>query len=357
VARPLLAAVVGGLALVLLVGFVVAGGPGYVHRQYDVFVKRTEPKETGDLRTRLTDPSSNGRVDEWTVAIDGWRAERLHGTGAGTYQILWNRDRPYDTIIVDGHSLYAEVLGELGIVGLLLVLGTIFTLLAGAALRIRGPDRALYAAAFAVLLTWGLRAGLDWDWEMPVVTLWVFCAGGAVLATPRPGSGLSPEEEERRLGDPPRLLRVVLALGCLLVAITPLHMAQSQARLDSAVRAFKHGDCNRAIDQAVSSVEAEQVRPEPRLVLTYCDLRQGQPTLALRQIQAAVDRDPDNWQLRYVLAVNRALLGRDPHPELRRARELNPREPIVKAGLRRFRRAHTPKQWQRRAQRARLPAI
>jgi O-antigen ligase len=152
VSRSLAVGAAGATLLVVGIAFVVAGGPGYVHRQYDTFVQRKEPEETGgDLRTRLTDPSSNGRIDEWRVAIDAWKAERLHGTGAGTYQIEWNRERPDSTIVYDGHSLYAEILGELGIVGLLLVLGALLTLLAAAAVRIRGPDRALFAAAFAFL--------------------------------------------------------------------------------------------------------------------------------------------------------------------------------------------------------------
>ena len=354
---PVVAASAGAALLVLAVAFVVAGGPGYVSRQYDTFVQRREPRETGDLRTRLTDPSSNGRIDEWRVAIDGWKAERLHGTGAGTYQLQWDRHRPDSTIVYDGHSLYAEVLGELGIVGLLLVLTAVLTLLAAAAVRIRGPDRALFAAAFTFLLVWGLRAGVDWDWEMPVVTLTAFCVGGAVLATPSWREGADPEVEPRRWADPPRLMRVVLGLGCLLLALTPYRVAMSQDRLDAAVAAYRHGDCPKAIDEALGSLDAEQIRPEPRLVLTYCDLRLGQPRLALTQIKAAVDRDPEDWRLRYVLAVNRALLGRDPRPEMRRARELDPLEKLPQAGVRRFASADSPKAWQRRAQRARLPGL
>jgi len=297
-------------------------------------------------------------VDEWRVAIDdGWKPERLHGTGAGTYQILWNRHRPDSTIVYDGHSLYAEVLGELGIVGLLLVLTAVLTLLTAAAVRIRGPDRALFAAAFTFLLVWGLRAGLDWDWEMPVVTLTAFCVGGAVLAAPSWREGDDAEAEPRRLADPPRLMRVLLGLGCLLLALTPYRVAVSQDRLDAAVAAYGHGNCPRAIDQALASLDAEQVRPEPRLILTYCDLRLGQPRLALTQIEAAVKRDPQDWRLRYVLAVNRGLLGRDPRPEMRRARELDPLEKLPELGVRRFASADTPKAWQRRAQRARLPGV
>jgi hypothetical protein len=190
---------------------------------------------------------------------------------------------------------------------------------------------------------------------MPVVTLTAFCVGGAVLATPAWRQGVDPEVEARRLPDPPRLMRVVLGLGCLLLALTPYRVAMSQNHLDAAVSAYRHGNCPKAIDEALASLDAEQIRPEPRLILTYCDLRLGRPRLALTQIEAAVERDPEDWRLRYVLAVNRALLGRDPRPEMRLARELNPLEELPELGVRRFASADTPKAWQRRAQRARLP--
>jgi hypothetical protein len=152
-------------------------------------------------------------------------------------------------------------------------------------------------------------------------------------------------------------MRLVLGLGCLLLALTPYHVAVSQTRLDAAVAAYKTGNCPKAIDEALASLDAEQVRPEPRLILTYCDLRLGQPTLALTQIQEAVDRDPEDWRLRYVLAVNRALLGRDPRPQMRLAHQLNPLVKLPEEGVRRFASADTPKAWQRRAQKARLPGV
>lgn len=363
--RRLAPALVASVSLVAIVAaaisFVSLGGPGYVGDQYKTFVERKQPRDlqTGDPRTRLTDPSSNGRVDEWRVAVDAWKTQRVRGVGAGTYQILWTRDRPYTATVVDAHSLYVEVLAELGLVGLVLVALCVLTLLGGALARVRGPDRALYAAAFAALLVWALRAGADWDWEMPVVTLWVFCVGGAVLATPLRGRGQAaePEAEPRRVGAPPRLLRVVLGLGCLLLAITPFRVAQSQRHLDAAAAAYGRGDCGEAVERALSSLEAEQVRPEPRLVLAYCNLRLGRPRLALRQAQAAVQRDPESWRARYVLAVTLGLAGRDPRPQMRRALDLNPREELVQAGLRRFASARTPRQWQRGAQRARLPGL
>src|SRR5947209_4273788 len=73
---------------------------------------------------------------------------------------------------------------ELGIVGLVLLLVVTISVLVRSALRARGPDRALHAAVFALLLAWALAAGIDWDWEMPVVTIVFFVVGGFALARP-----------------------------------------------------------------------------------------------------------------------------------------------------------------------------
>src|SRR6185436_20222326 len=73
-------------------------------------------------------------------------------------------------------------LGELGLVGLILLATALLAILAGLAVGIRGDRRTLYAALFAAGLAWVLAAGVDWHWEMPVVTLWLFAAGGAGIA-------------------------------------------------------------------------------------------------------------------------------------------------------------------------------
>ena len=52
-------------------------------------------------------------------------------------------------------------------------------------------DRALAAGPAAAALTWALHAGLDWDWEMPAVTLVAVALAGLLLAGParRPDGG------------------------------------------------------------------------------------------------------------------------------------------------------------------------
>jgi hypothetical protein len=41
----------------------------------------------------------------WEADLRGFEAEPLHGTGAGTYALLWDRFRPYAAQVEDGHSL------------------------------------------------------------------------------------------------------------------------------------------------------------------------------------------------------------------------------------------------------------
>ncbi|MBX5470006.1 MAG: O-antigen ligase family protein [Thermoleophilaceae bacterium] len=319
--------------------------PGRVDRQYHRFVNGTELPDTADLRTRLGDPGNNGRLPLWRVSLDEFRASPLHGHGAGTFANLWARDRGIAFDAHDGHSLYLETMGELGVVGLVLVLAVVLTLLAGLLTRRRGPDRALYSALFAAVLAWALHAGIDWDWEMPVVTLWVFALGGAALA--------SAPDDRRAPSVPGRLVRVVVAIGVLVLAVTPALAAVSQSRLDAAVRAFKRGDCRTAVDQALGASAALGARAEPFEILSYCDARAGLGALARQQMERAIARDRGNWEYHYGLAIVQGATGVDPRLEAREALALNRFEPLAREAVRMFGTAD-PRKWKRRALSARL---
>jgi hypothetical protein len=344
-----------GLALVALLAVAVPAtaldAPGWVDRQYERFTEGDTIAKTGDRRDRLIEPGNNGRLDHWDAALEGYRRNALTGTGAGTYVHLWLEERPYNFNVTDAHSLYLEVLGELGLVGLALLLLAIAALLVGIARRIRGPDRALAAAAFALLLVWAARAGIDWDWEMPVVTLPILAIAGATAG----GAALRDGDRDRtRFAAPAPLARLLIGLGCLLVLLTPALVWLSQRQFDDSLRAFRAGDCRTAVDKALASTGALSMRPEPFEILGYCDVAFGQPALAVRAFEAALDRDPDNWELHYGLAIARASGGQDPRPALREAQARNPRSDLVREAARRFA-GDDPRTWRRRALGARLP--
>jgi O-antigen ligase len=338
-----------GAAIVAIVLALALGAPSWVSGQYDRFVEGDVVGHNKDPRGRLTSAGNNGRIDQWDVALDAFAAEPTIGTGAGTYQLRWAQDRPYGYTVVDAHSLYLEVMGEFGIVGILLVGGAIVAILIGLALRVRGPDRHVYAAAFALSLTWAAHAGVDWDWEMPAVTLWMFALAGLGLSSPVRSGG--------RVGaslEPGRLARIVAAICIGVLAVTPTAISISQSRLERAIAAFRSDDCASAIDEALGSLDALKVRPEPYEVIGYCDARLGENRLAMLAMDNAVSRDPDSWETHYGLAIVRAAAGLDPLPQLYRAKQLNPFEDTVDdaiAGMS----GKGPQEWKRRARVARLP--
>jgi O-antigen ligase len=333
-------AAAGAVVLVLA----VSGAPAGAQRQYHRFVEGNRTSDA-DQRTRLLDPGNNGRIYKWRLSVDAFSEQPLHGHGAGTWQNLWAIGRPVPDTAVDGHSLYLEVMSELGVVGIVLLVTGLLVLLGGFAARARGPGRGPAAALLACGIAWALHAGIDWDWEMPVLTWWLFALGGSALAA-APG--------RRWLGSPGRVVRVATALGCAVLAITPLLVIRSQSKLDDAVQALRAGDCGTAIDAALDSAAAIGSRREPFEVIGFCDVRLGRGDLAEQALRKAVARDPESWEPEYGLALVLGSFGRDPRPALRRALALNPRSQIVLHAEEKLA-GSSAARWRREARRLALP--
>jgi len=121
------------------------------------------------------------RYDYWEVALRAFADNPLKGVGSGGFQVEWRREREVHEGASDAHSLYLETAAELGIVGL----GLLALFLGGVALAARrtyGLAPALATGPIAALAAWGFHAGLDWDWEMPGVTLPALVLAGLLLA-------------------------------------------------------------------------------------------------------------------------------------------------------------------------------
>ncbi len=119
--RPVLGTAVA-VAVVALVAVAIAVDlPGRVGDARRSFTQGSLLTVTTDTRQRLTQLGNNGRVDNWRVARDSFQAHPWDGTGAGTYRLDWERDRPVAFQVVNAHSLYLEVLAELGVPGMALL--------------------------------------------------------------------------------------------------------------------------------------------------------------------------------------------------------------------------------------------
>ncbi|MFA9272178.1 MAG: O-antigen ligase family protein, partial [Baekduiaceae bacterium] len=135
--------------------------------------------QTGATADRLASTDSN-RYAYWRVALGAAEDDPLTGTGPGGFAVVWLRDRDIDEPVRDAHSLPIETLAELGLVGLLFLLAFAAAIGMGA-VRARRTT-ALAAGPASVTLVWAIHACVDWDWEMPAVTIPALTAMGFLLA-------------------------------------------------------------------------------------------------------------------------------------------------------------------------------
>jgi hypothetical protein len=162
---------------------------------------------------------------------------------------------------------------------------------------------------------------VDWDWQMPAVTAWVFALGGAALAAHE--SSVSPSGARQGV-------RVTVGLLALLATVAPGLVFASQRQLNDGLDALRAGNCSTAIDRATASISTLDIRPEPYEVLALCQAKRGRSGFAIQAMEKAVERDPNNWRYAFNLAVLQGGAGLDPRPELLRARRLNPQRAEIK---------------------------
>jgi len=134
----------------------------------------------GTTNARLSSVGTN-RYAYWRVAVRTFADHPLKGAGAASFQVEWLRERPFPDSVRDAHSLYLETLAELGVVGFLALLA-LFAGVLMAIWRSLRFDPALACGPVAGLAVWAVHAGVDWDWEMPALTLVAITLAAVVLA-------------------------------------------------------------------------------------------------------------------------------------------------------------------------------
>lgn len=169
----------GGLLAAAAVGLVLTAGIGV-----SFFAERTEDIPTGVERVTSL---KTYRGDYWRVAFGAFADHPVGGVGAASFQVEWIRERDSRVFAFDAHSLYFETLAELGLVGALLLAALIAAIVGGVRrFRRAAPDDPLLAAGAAVLGAFAVHAGLDWDWEVPTVTLVALLMAAALIQRPDP---------------------------------------------------------------------------------------------------------------------------------------------------------------------------
>jgi O-antigen ligase len=136
-------------------------------------VTGANPARFGSLQTN--------RYAYWRVAlVDGFAKRPVTGVGAGGFAAIWLRYRKITERVKVAHSLYVETLAELGLVGfgfLLIWFGGI----AASARRAYNAAPMVAAGPIAAIVVFATHAAVDWDWEMPAVTLVALALAGCLV--------------------------------------------------------------------------------------------------------------------------------------------------------------------------------
>lgn len=323
---------------VLVVGAATLAVLAHPVRRFDAFKlpPGSQTLSASDFATaHLLSGSGNGRWQWWTSAVHEFESAPLLGKGAGSFQFWWAAHATFTYSLKNAHSLYLEVLGELGIVGLLLVTGVFALGLATGVRRVRASDadrRVTAAGLLGVLSAFVVGAGIDWIWQLTVVSL-VGIAALALLVGPATAGRLSEAQGGRARADRSRSM-TALGIGALVV-VWALICAQAipwlaAQRISGSQSAARRGDLGRATSRALDAKRLEPWAGSPYLQLALVAEAEGSLEKARHWIREAISRDSEDWGVWYVASRIEREAGRPAaaRADYAKAASLNPRSPL-----------------------------
>jgi hypothetical protein len=326
-------------AIVSIAAVVVVVAANPVGR-FEDFKRTPDAKlvESGDfVQTHLLSGGGSGRWQFWTAAVDQWRDHPLVGQGAGTYESWWAEHASFSYFVRNAHSLYLEVLGELGIVGFALVVSlAVVGIGVGVrrTLRLEGEMRMTAAALTSVFAAYAVAVGFDWLWELTAVTVVALVALGLISGPSTTVLGIARAVRPGDVPDwtarhrAPIVIVVVLTFWLLLAAQASTLLSDREiARSQDAV---SRGDLSEATIAAEAARNIEPWAATPFLQLALISEAAGDLTQARIWSGEAIERNRKDWRLWLVAARIEAKLGRMSAAEdsLRTAISLNPRSPL-----------------------------
>jgi hypothetical protein len=319
-------------AVALVAAAVAAVVLSHPVRHYQNF-KEIPPELSGaSVQEHLFSTSGNGRWQWWTSAVDEFQSKPVTGRGAGSYESWWLEHATIPAFVRDAHSLYLETLGELGIVGLALLLAFLVSCVVEGARRLAGrlqSERAAVAALLALVAAYLFEAGIDWMWELTAVSLVaVFTLGLLTGPATERALGGPPPVPARRKGLPAvRVAASAIAFGFIVAEAIPLLATMEVRRSQDAVTS---GNIVEALDRAESARSIQPWAASPYLQLALVEELGGRIPEARAAIETAISKDDDDWSLWLVAARIQTKAGAiaEARRSLARAKELNPKSSL-----------------------------
>jgi O-Antigen ligase len=304
------------LAALVVVAIVLA----HPLRQFDAFKSDPGVSQSHGTETtnHLLSTSGSGRWQFWSAAVSQFRAHPLNGGGAGSWQAWWLQHDSLKVFSAFAHSLYLETLGELGIVGLLLIGGAVLVALVGAARSAVRLGSGEIAGAAACGTAFFAAAAYDWVWQL---------AGIAVVGVGMLGFALGalPSSRARAWGRS-TALRPALALVAVAAIIPQYVVLAAGSHLRNSQDAFDARDAARSRSEALAAKAIEPWAASPYRQLGLVAEAEGRLGVASHWLDEAISRSRRDYTLWLTAATIETKRGRGRAAvrDLHEARRLNP---------------------------------
>ncbi|CAN5577557.1 hypothetical protein BH20ACT17_BH20ACT17_19440 [soil metagenome] len=295
--------VVGVAALACVVAALAAsGGPGAAADRAWASFTTTKKDKVSDP-ARIVSATSGNRWVWWEEAVGAWSERPLEGWGAGSFRVTHKLYRQVEIAVAQPHSMPLQFLAETGLIGALLAYGGLCFLTFSALDRVRGMargrERDLAVALLAGGAAWLVHGLIDWDWDIPGVTVPALLFIGVLVAIPpRQLRGQLPTDPpERPVGSRGvALVAASLLLGLAIVSAWLPALADSKA--DAALLVSREAgpaELGRATAQAELGARLDPTSVRP--LLAAASLAEGRSRLldARNYLIEAVDRQPYSY--------------------------------------------------------------
>jgi hypothetical protein len=264
----------------------------------------------------VTEVSSHGRWQFWTVAVDAFGDRPFDGVGAGGFEDYWARHGTIRRFVVNPHSLPLQQAAELGLIGLIPLAGFVAAIGAAAWGRLTYGRTRDPGVLLAVVASAAVGATVDWTWQIPAVVAPAVICAALLTSSAHPklltGGG-------RRLGVAMLVTGWIGLAAVCLVAIGELQLSRSH-------RAASAGHLESAIDRARDARAVEPWSGAPYTQLELLEERRHDYDQALAYLQAAEARDSSDWRLALIEARLQGRRGDHAaaYQALKRAHDLSP---------------------------------
>jgi hypothetical protein len=288
-----LAVAVSGVLIVGVAGLAASGRglSGEISHQIDQFKK---PKAgPGNDPSRLISSNGSNRWIWWQEALGAFSDKPLGGWGAGSFPVVRYLYRRYDAPVRSTHSVPLQFLSETGLVGALLGLGGLGLLGAAAVRRVRassGIERSARLALLGAATAWAVHSLVDWDWEIPAVTIPALVAV-AVAAAPSPAAGRTGFRRPA-----PVLIAVASAVAAVLLAASAALPSLSETKRVEALRDAGSGSLRGAASDADLAHKLDPLSVEPLFTEANIASVRGDNAEAVSLLAEATRLQPDNFE-------------------------------------------------------------